>query len=245
MRLSDKKCLVTAAGQGIGKETAIRFAEEGANVVAVDINESALDRLSKERSDIKVELLDATSAEAITQFFADNSAFDVVFNCVGYVASGNILECDETDWRRSFSINVDSMYHICRNALPPMLAQRSGCILNVSSVASSIKGVPNRFAYSTTKAAVIGLTKAIAADFISQGIRCNAICPGTVSSPSLEQRLAATGNYEKAKAEFIARQPMGRIGEPAEIAALAAYLASPEAAFTTGTINIIDGGWSI
>lgn len=244
MRLVGKSAIVTAAGQGIGRETVRMFAREGANVLATDINEDALRELASEARSIQILKLDVTEPDEICALFSDLQAFDIVFNCAGYVASGSITDCDETDWRKSFQINVDSMYRICRASLPGMIANGGGSIINMSSVASSIKGVPNRFAYGATKAAVIGLTKAIAADFITQGIRCNAICPGTVQSPSLDERLSATGNYEKARADFIARQPMGRIGDAKEVAALATYLASAESAFTTGTINVIDGGWS-
>lgn len=244
MRLNGKKCLVSAAGQGIGREIALRYASEGAEVVAIDINEKTLEDLQASNANITTMVVDVCQDSALTELFTQHPRFDVICNCVGYVAAGSILECEPADWMRSFSINVDSMYKVCRGLLPAMLEQGHGSIVNISSVASSIKGVPNRFAYSTTKAAVNGLTKSIAADYVTQGIRCNAICPGTVASPSLEQRLAATGDYEQAKKDFIARQPMGRIGEPAEIAALATYLASEESAFTTGTTNVIDGGWS-
>ncbi len=244
MQLNGKTALITAAGQGIGRETALLFAKEGAKVLATDINETALEELSQQSDTIETALLDVTDDAAIAVLFERHPNFDIVFNCAGYVASGDILNCSDSDWRRSFQINVDSMFHICQKALPGMLAQGGGAIINMSSVASSVKGVPNRFAYTATKAAVIGLTKAIAADYVTQGIRCNAICPGTVQSPSLDERLAATGDYEKAKAAFIARQPMGRIGKAEEIAALALYLASDAAAFTTGALHIIDGGWS-
>lgn len=243
MRLKGKRVFVSAAAQGIGRSTALAFAREGANVVATDINEAALEALSAEQPAIEAQRLDVTDAGAIADFFAEQGAFDVVFNCAGYVANGSILECAPDDWRRSISINVDSMYETCRNALPKMIEAGGGAIINMSSIASSVKGIPNRFAYTATKAAVIGLTKSIAADFVTQKIRCNAICPGTVQSPSLDERLAATGDFEKARSEFVARQPMGRIGDPEEVAALALYLASDEAAFTTGAIHVIDGGW--
>ena len=244
MLLEGKKALITAAAQGIGRETALAFAREGARVLATDINEDGLKSLASEAEGIETAHLDVTSAESVKAVFAQSPLFDVLFNCAGYVASGSILECDYDDWKRSVSINVDSMYHMCRAALPAMLENGGGAIINMSSVASSVIGVPNRFAYGTTKAAVIGMTKAIAADYVTQGIRCNAICPGTVQSPSLDERLAATGDYETAKAAFIERQPMGRIGDPKEIAALAVYLASDVSAFTTGQIHVIDGGWS-
>lgn len=244
MRLAGKHALITAAGQGIGRETALMFAREGAAVLATDINPASLESLAMEADNIQTATLDVTSKEAIDKLIANLKPLDIVFNCAGFVANGSLLDCSEADWYRSFSINVDSMFHVCRAALPAMLRQGSGSIINMSSVASSVKGVPNRFAYGATKAAVIGFTKALAADYVTQGIRCNAICPGTVQSPSLDERLRQTGDYERAKAEFVARQPMGRIGDPKEIAALATYLASPEAAYTTGTIHVIDGGWS-
>ncbi|MCG8504658.1 MAG: SDR family oxidoreductase [Sphingomonadales bacterium] len=244
MRLSGKRAFISAAAQGIGRETARAFAREGAAVLATDINEAGLASLKSESEAIRTARLDVTDPAAIAGFFESHRVFDVVFNCAGYVANGPILDCDPADWKRSFGINVDSMYHICRACLPGMLDTGGGSIVNMSSVASSVKGVPSRFAYGTTKAAVIGLTKAIAADYVTQGIRCNAICPGTVQSPSLDERLAATGDFEAARADFIARQPMGRIGDPKEIAALAVYLASDASAYTTGQIHIIDGGWS-
>lgn len=244
-RLKGKFTVVTAAGQGIGRETAIMFAREGAKVLATDINKDSLDSLAQEYPEIRVAKLDVTSQENISTIIGAENRIDVLFNCAGYVAAGNILECSPEDWARSFSINVDSMYHMSRAVLPGMLDRGQGNIINMSSVASSILGVPNRFAYGTTKAAVIGFTKAVASDFVSKGIRCNAICPGTVQSPSLDERLRATGDYEKARSEFIERQPMGRVGKAEEVAALATYLASDESAFTTGTTHTIDGGWSV
>lgn len=244
MRLQGKSAIITAAGQGIGRETALMFAREGAHVLATDINEESVLSLHQEDGRIEPFALDVTRPSDITALFAGRDPFDVVFNCAGYVANGNILECEEDDWGRSFLINVDSMYHMCRACIPGIVDNGGGSIINMSSVASSVKGVPNRFAYTATKAAVIGLTKAIAADFVTKGVRCNAICPGTVQSPSLDERLAATGDYEKARSDFIARQPMGRIGDPKEIAALATYLGSSESAYSTGTINVIDGGWT-
>ena len=244
-RLKGKKCLITAAAQGIGRETALAYAKEGADVVATDISREHLDKLAAENPDIRAVHLDVTSLDAITAFFAENPAFDVLFNCAGYVHNGTILDCGEDDWRRSFDLNVDSMYRMCRAALPGMIAAGGGAIINMSSVASSIAGVPNRFVYGTTKAAVIGLTKAVAADFVTQGVRCNAICPGTVKTPSLEARVAALdGDIEENWNSFTARQPMGRLGAPEEIAALAVYLASDESAFTTGAFHVIDGGWT-
>lgn len=244
-RLQGKRCLITAAGAGIGRESALACAREGARVLATDIDAQALASLSAESASIDTQVLDVTRAADIDAFVSAQGAFDVLFNCAGYVHQGNILDCDQEAWRRSFAINVDAMYSLCRAVLPGMLAQGRGSIINMSSVASSIKGVPNRFAYSTTKAAVIGLSKAIAADFVTQGVRCNAICPGTIKTPSLAERVAALGGDQEAVWKgFIERQPMGRLGEPREIAALVVYLASDESSFTTGQTHIIDGGWS-
>jgi len=240
-RLAGKTCLVTAAGQGIGRATALRFAEEGARVVATDINETLLATLDGPET----RRLDVTDPAAIAALFADIPEFDVVFNCAGWVHQGSILDCSDADWTRSWDLNVTAMFHVCRAALPGMLRLGRGSIVNMASVASSIKGVPNRFAYSATKAAVIGLTKSIAADFVGQGVRCNAICPGTVASPSLRERIAALpGDPAAVMQSFVDRQPIGRLGQPSEIADLALYLASDESAFTTGAIHVIDGGWS-
>ncbi|HEX7801598.1 MAG TPA: SDR family oxidoreductase [Pseudoxanthomonas sp.] len=244
-RLQGKRCLITAAGAGIGRASALACAREGAQVLATDIDAQALASLSAESGSIETRLLDVTVQEDIDAFVSGQDAFDVLFNCAGYVHQGSILDCDPQAWRRSFAINVDAMYSLCRAVLPGMLAQGRGSIVNMSSVASSIKGVPNRFAYSTTKAAVIGLTKAIAADFVTRGVRCNAICPGTIKTPSLAVRVAALGGDQEAVWKgFVERQPMGRLGEPHEIAALLVYLASDESSFTTGQTHIIDGGWS-
>lgn len=243
-RLSGKKAVITAAGQGIGRTTAIAFADEGATVWATDINEVALEALTRERQEIKTQRLDVRDSQAVVAFAEETGAIDVLFNCAGFVHDGTIFECTEQDWDASFDLNVKSMYRMCRNFLPGMLETGSGSIINMSSVASSVKGAPRRFVYGTTKAAVIGLTKAIAVDFIGRGIRCNAICAGTVDTPSLEERMKAQGDVRVAREAFIARQPMGRLGQPAEIAALAVYLASDESSFTTGQIHIIDGGWA-
>ena len=189
--------------------------------------------------------LDVTNGGAVAAVVADIGPLDVLFNCAGYVAGGTILECDEKDWDFSFDLNVKAMYRLIRLTLPAMLKNGGGSIINMSSVASSLKGVPNRFVYCASKAAVIGMTKAIAADFVTQGVRCNAICPGTVDSPSLHDRLRATGDYEKALSDFVARQPMGRVGTATEIAELALYLASDASSFTTGQTHAIDGGWAI
>ncbi|MCP8900590.1 SDR family oxidoreductase [Gilvimarinus xylanilyticus] len=239
MRLKNKIAFITAAGQGIGQATARQFIAEGARVIATDINAESLRAL-----DCETHVLDVTDTRAVNAMAKKVGAIDVLFNCAGYVHSGTILECDENEWQRSMDMNINSMYRTIRAFLPAMLDTGGGSIINMSSVASSIKGAPNRCAYGMTKAAVIGLTKAVAADFITQGVRCNAICPGTVDTPSLQQRLAETGDYEAAHKAFVARQPMGRLGTAEEMAKLALYLASDDSAFTTGTINVIDGGWS-
>jgi 2-keto-3-deoxy-L-fuconate dehydrogenase len=244
-RLARKIAFVTAAGQGIGQATAIAFADEGAVVWATDVNESSLAALSHDRPNIRTRRLDVRETQDITGCAAEVGTIDILFNCAGYVHHGTILDCSEKDWDFSFDLNVKSMYLTSRAFLPAMLKAGKGNIINMSSAASSIKAAPNRFVYGSTKAAVIGLTKAIAADFIRSGIRCNAICPGTVQSPSLEQRIAAQGDIKSARSEFVARQPMGRIGRPEEIAALAVYLASDESSYTTGQIHIIDGGFSL
>jgi 2-keto-3-deoxy-L-fuconate dehydrogenase len=239
-KLAGKTALVTAAAQGIGRATAELFAAHGADVLATDINVTALDQLRGCRK----AKLDVLRPEEITRIVATAGNVDILFNCAGFVASGTVLDCTDADWHLSLNLNITSMFHMVRAVLPQMIARRHGSIINMSSVASSIKGVSNRCAYSVTKAAVIGLTKSIAADFVSDGIRCNAICPGTVETPSLHERLEATGNYEASLQAFIARQPMGRLGKAAEIAALALYLASDDSAFTTGQCHVIDGGWS-
>lgn len=249
MRLADKVCVVTAAGQGIGRASALAYAREGAEVWATDINAAALESLRAEAPGIRTAVLDVTDAAAIGRFFNDLPKVDVLFNCAGWVAAGDVQAASAADMQRSWDINVMSMFATIQAVLPKMLAQGGGSIINMSSAASSVKGVPNRFAYSVSKAAVIGLTKSVAADYVTRGIRCNAICPGTVESPSLHERIAAQAAaqgkpVEEVYAAFVARQPMGRIGKDAEIAALAVYLASDESAFTTGTCQIIDGGWS-
>jgi 2-keto-3-deoxy-L-fuconate dehydrogenase len=239
-RLSGKHALVTAAAQGIGRATAELFAAHGADVLATDTNVEALAQLRGCRT----ARLDVLRADDITRVVAGAGPIDILFNCAGFVASGTILECPEDQWALSMDLNVTSMFRLVRAVLPQMIARHSGCIINMSSVVGSIKGVPNRCAYGATKAAVIGLTKSIAADFVTSGIRCNAICPGTVDTPSLHQRLQATGDYEGSMRSFIARQPMGRLGQPAEIAALALHLAGDESAFITGQCHVVDGGWS-
>ncbi len=243
-RLAGKTALITAAGQGIGRATAELFAAEGANVIASDINDTALAELNDLKG-VTALKLDVTDANAVQSVAAGLPSLDILFNCAGFVASGSILECEEKDWDFSFDLNVKAMYRLIRLVLPGMLQNGGGSIINMSSVASSIKGVPNRFAYCASKAAVIGLTKSVAADFVTQGIRCNAICPGTVDSPSLHDRLRATGDYEKAMTDFIARQPMGRIGTADEIAELALYMASDASKYTSGQPFSIDGGWTI
>jgi 2-keto-3-deoxy-L-fuconate dehydrogenase len=244
-RLTGKTALITAAGQGIGFATAIAFAEEDATVWATDINQAALDKLNAKMPHIVTRKLDVTNADEICKLSQEIGTLNILFNCAGYVANGSILDCTEKDWDFSFNLNVKSMYKMIKIFLPILLKSGNASIVNMSSVASSVKGVANRFVYSTTKAAVIGLTKSIAADFIAQGIRCNAICPGTVQTPSLDERIAAQGqDVDATRKAFISRQPIGRIGKPEEIAALAVYLASDESGFTTGTIHIIDGGWS-
>lgn len=243
-RLAGKVALITAAGQGIGRASAEVFAVEGAKVFATDIDQDALGELGK-IDGITAIKLDVTNPEALAAVAAQVGPLDVLFNCAGVVASGSILECSEKDWDFSFDLNVKAMFRLIKLTLPGMLASGGGSIINMSSVASSIKGVPNRFAYCASKAAVIGLTKSVAADYVKQEIRCNAICPGTVDSPSMHGRLRDTGDYEAALAAFVARQPMGRIGTVAEIAALAVYLGSDESGFTTGQTHAIDGGWSV
>ncbi|WP_102107342.1 SDR family oxidoreductase [Oceaniglobus roseus] len=243
-RLSGKRALVTAAGQGIGRASAIAMAEEGAHVFATDVNEKALAELASLGHDnIETYVLDARSDESVKEGVARANP-DVLFNCAGFVHAGTVLDCTDEDWDFAFDLNVRSQWRTIRNALPGMLERGGGSIINMSSACSSIIGAPNRFVYGTTKAAVIGLTKSVAIEYITRGIRCNCICPGTVESPSLHERLKATGDYEKAMKEFVARQPMGRIAKAEEIAALVVYLASDESAFTTGQPHIIDGGWS-
>ena len=243
MRLAGKRALITAAGQGIGRASAEAFLREGAAVIATDLKADLLGDLTG--ADARP--LDVTDAAAISRLAQEAGPVDILFNCAGFVHHGTVLDCDEDAWRFSFDLNVTAMYRMIRAFLPGMLERGGGSIINIASVAGSLKGIPNRFAYGASKAAVIGLTKAVAADYITRGIRCNAICPGTVESPSLRGRIAAQakarGVDEAAvEADFIGRQPMGRLGQASEIAALAVYLASDESAFTTGTAQIIDGG---
>src|SRR5450755_3595997 len=247
-RLQGKTAFITAAGQGIGRATAEAFVREGARVIATDISEALLADLAR-ATGCEVRRLDVTDANAVTAAAQAVGAVNILFNGAGYVHAGTILDCDERAFDFSFDLNVRAMYRVTRAFLPAMLERGGGSIINVASVAGSIKAVPNRFVYGATKAAVIGMTKSIAADFITRGIRCNAICPGTVESPSLRERIAAQAkasgqSVEQVQAAFVARQPMGRVGKTSEIAALAVYLASDESAFTTGTAQIVDGGWS-
>ena len=252
-RLQGKTAFVTAAGQGIGRATAEAFVREGARVIATDISEALLADLAR-ATGCEVRRLDVTDANAVTAAAQGVGAVNILFNGAGYVHAGTILDCDERAFDFSFDLNVRAMYRVTRAFLPAMLdafaqGRGPGSIINMASVAGSIKGAPNRFVYGATKAAVIGMTKSIAADFITRGVRCNAICPGTVESPSLRERMTALAKstdwtLEQAEAWFKSRQPMGRVGSAAEIAALAVYLASDESGFTTGTAQIIDGGWS-
>lgn len=240
--IDGKTALVTAAGQGIGRAAALAFAAAGARVTATDINEETLATLAGEAG-IETRRMDVLDDADVKASIAEAGPFDVLFNCAGFVHGGTVLEMKDEEFDFAVDLNVRSMVRTTRAVLPAMLERGEGAIINMSSVASSVKGVPNRFIYSTTKAAVIGLTKAIAADFVQQGIRCNAICPGTVESPSLENRLKAQGDYTAARTAFVARQPMGRLGTPEEIADLAVHLAN--ATYTTGQACAIDGGWSI
>jgi len=239
-RLTGKTALLTATGQGIGRATAELMIAEGANVIATDLDADKLSDLTGART----QGLNVLDGQAITELAADIGAVDILFNCAGFVHNGTILDCDEDAWDFSFNLNSKAMYRMIRAFLPAMLDAGGGSIVNIASVASSVMGVPNRFVYSASKAAAIGITKAVAADFVTRGIRCNAICPGTVDSPSLHERLAESGDYEAAYKAFVARQPMGRIGKAEEIAELAVYLASDASAFTTGQVHIIDGGMS-
>jgi 2-keto-3-deoxy-L-fuconate dehydrogenase len=241
-RLQGKRAFITAAGQGIGRASAIAMAHEGAHVIATDVNEAALATLATEG--IETHVLNVRDPAAIARAVKAAGDVNILFNCAGFVASGTILDCDEDQWAFSFDLNVTSLYRMCRAFLPGMIAGGGGSIINMASVASSIIAAPNRFAYAGTKAAVIGLTKSIAADFITQGIRCNAVCPGTVDTPSLQQRMADTGDYEAGRKAFLARQPTGKLAQAGDIAGLVVFLASDEAAFCTGAAHIIDGGWS-
>ena len=242
-RLTGKTALVTAAGQGIGRASAERMAQEGAKVIATDVNEAMLAELTLVPG-ITARRLDVLDGAAITALAAEVGPVDILFNCAGVVHNGTILQATEAEWDFAFDLNAKAQFRMIRAFLPGMLAKGAGSIINMSSVAGPKKGPVNRAVYSASKAAVVGLTRAVAADYVTQGIRCNAICPGTVDSPSLHERLRATGDYEGALKAFIARQAMGRLGRADEIAALVCYLASDEAGFTTGTEHVIDGGWT-
>ncbi len=244
-RLEGKKIIVTAAGQGIGKATAIAFHNEGASVTATDLNDKTLADLNKEYPNVKVQTLDSTDNNAILEFVKTLDKVDVLFNAVGFVHHGTILDCEEKDWDFSFDVNIKSMYFMCKAILPLMIKQNGGSIINISSIASSLKGLPNRFVYGASKAAIIGLTKSIASDFVKQNIRCNSIAPGTVFSPSWQDRVNQSPDPVQAKKDFIARQPMGRLGTAEEIAAMAIYLAGDESTFTTGNTFSVDGGMTI
>ena len=242
MRLAGKRAVVTAAAQGIGRASALAMHREGARVLATDVNEAALADLAA--MGLETRVLNVRDPGSIAAAVAAAGKVDALFNCAGFVAAGNILDCDEDQWAFSMDLNLTAMYRMCRAFLPGMIAGGGGSIINMASVAGSVIAAPNRFVYGATKAGVIGLTKSIAADFVARGIRANAICPGTVDSPSLDQRLRDTGDYAAAKAAFAARQPIGRIGRPEEIAALVVYLASDESSYTTGVAHVIDGGWA-
>ncbi len=244
-RLLNKTIFMTAAGRGIGRASAVAFAREGADVIATSLSESSLETLAAEAPGIRMRQLDVRDAAAIRRAAEDFGPIDVLYNCAGWVHHGTVLECEEADWAASFDTNVTSMYRTIRAFLPGMLAAGRGNVLNMASVVSSITGAPSRFAYSATKGAVIALTKSIARDFVGRGIRANAICPGTIESPSLRERMAAEGDYLMARSAFLARQPMGRMGASEEVAQLAVYLASDESAFVTGQTFVIDGGWTM
>jgi len=243
-RLAGKTALITAAGQGIGKASAQAMAAEGARVFATDVNAKALASLEGTAS-VTTRVLDVLDDAAIERTIAELPPLDVLFNCAGYVHNGSILDCSPKDWEFSFNLNVRAMYVMIRAALPKMLAHGGGSIINMASVAGSIKGLPNRFVYGASKAAVIGLTKAVAADFVGKGIRCNAVAPGTVDTPSLAERISAYADPVEARKAFIARQPMGRLAKPEEIAPIVVFLASNESAFATGNVYSVDGGMTI
>ena len=242
-RLQGKTAVITAAGQGMGHATVLAFSREGANIVATDIDAGKLAALEG-IAGVETKVLDVLDPEAIKRFAAGMEAPDILFNCAGYVHNGSILDCDEDAFDFSVSLNVRSMYRMIRAFLPAMVERGGASIVNMASVASTVIAAPNRFVYGTTKAAVVGLTKSVAVDFVTKGIRANAICPGTIESPSLQDRMRATGDYDAARATFISRQPMGRLGKAEEVAELVVYLASDESAFMTGNAIVIDGGWT-
>lgn len=244
MRLKDKICVVTAAGQGIGAATARAFAREGATVWATDVDQAKLQALDGEPG-IATRKLDVLNKAAIGRLAEETGAVDVLFNCAGFVHHGSVLDASDEQWTFAFDLNVRSMFWTIQAFLPGMLGRGGGSIINMSSAASSVKGAALRFVYGTTKAAVVGLTKSVAVDFVGKGVRCNAICPGTVQTPSLDERISALGGGPDARQFFLQRQPTGRFGSAEEIAALAVYLGSDESTFTTGTVNVIDGGWSV
>lgn len=244
-RLEGKRVLITAAGQGMGRAAALAMSNEGAQVFATDIDPDLLADLSRDDKRIETFVLDATQADQIAAAPARSGPLTTLFNCAGYVHNGTIMDMDDDDWDFSFNLNVRAQFRMIRAYLPGMIAQGGGSIINMASVASSIKGAPNRCLYGATKAAVLGLTRAVAADYVGQGIRCNALCPGTILTPSLEDRMRATGDYEKAKEAFLARQPIGRFATADEVAGILIHLASDESRFTTGTFQIVDGGWSL
>jgi 2-keto-3-deoxy-L-fuconate dehydrogenase len=244
-KLEGRVALVTSAGQGIGRASAIALAREGAKVFATDIREDLFKDISKEHPGITGFELNVLEQSAVDAALKRTGPIDILFNCSGFVHNGTVLDCEEKDWDFSFDLNVKAHYRMIKAYLPGMLAKGKGNVINMASVASSVKGAPNRFVYGASKAAVIGLTKALATDFVTKGIRCNCICPGTVETPSLYDRMRAQGDFEKAKAAFIARQPMGRLAQPEEIAEMVIYLASDDSAFMTGQALVIDGGWSL
>ena len=244
-RLLGKKVLITAAAQGMGRAAALAMAAEGAKVFATDINVSELKTLSEENNEIETFELDVMDPIAIANAPEKTGPLTTLFNCAGFVHNGTIMDMSDDDWDFSFTLNVRSQFRFIRAYLPGMLENKDGSIINMASVASSIKGAPNRCLYGSTKAAILGLTKAVAADYVSKGIRCNALCPGTIMTPSLEDRMRATGDYENAKIEFLARQPIGRFATSEEVTGILIHLASDDSQFTTGTFQIVDGGWSL